>query len=69
MICSAQEEPPQRRKFNEDESCKILTVKIEKNKLKRVPGWATNFFYQISKEIVKTISACTLYIQTVPIYY
>jgi hypothetical protein len=32
MICSAQEESPQRRKFNEDESCKILYCKSSKNK-------------------------------------
>jgi hypothetical protein len=30
MICSAQEEPPQRKKFNEDESCKYYILKVEK---------------------------------------
>jgi hypothetical protein len=36
MICSAQEESPQGRKFIEGESCKkILYCKIEKNKFKR----------------------------------
>jgi hypothetical protein len=35
MICSAQEESPQGRKFIEDESCKkILYCKIEKINLK-----------------------------------
>ncbi len=31
MICSTQEESPQGRKFNEDESCKILYCKSSKN--------------------------------------
>jgi hypothetical protein len=43
MICSAQGERPQRRKCNEDESCKILYCKSRKNKLKRVPGRAPNY--------------------------
>ncbi len=43
MTCSAQEESPQRRKFNEDEPCKILYCKSKK-KLKRVPGRAPNYW-------------------------
>ncbi len=35
---------PQRRIFNEDESCKILYCKSRKNKLKRVPARAQNYY-------------------------
>jgi hypothetical protein len=41
MICSAQEESPQRRKFNEDESCKILYCKSRKKYIKKSAGKGT----------------------------
>ncbi len=41
MICSAQEEPPQRRKFNEDESFKIPYCKSKKKYIKKSTGKGT----------------------------
>jgi hypothetical protein len=49
MICSAQEEPPQPRKFNVEESGKIWYCKNRKNKLKRLPGRAPNYKKRISR--------------------